>query len=79
MVVRFYPSRKQEKSRALASFLALNHIEYELARPEELSTSGTRLYGAAEEPVVEIDGKIFVNPNGQALLKALDPNADVDA
>lgn len=76
MVVRFYPSRKLEKSRALASFLALNHVEYELARPEELTTSGKRLYGASEEPVVEIDGKIFVNPNAQALLKALDPDIE---
>lgn len=73
MVVRFYPSRKQEKSRALARFFATNHVEYELARAEELTATGKRLYGCSEEPVVEIDGKIFVNPNTQALLKALDP------
>ncbi|MGH9456445.1 MAG: hypothetical protein ACRD2J_02250 [Thermoanaerobaculia bacterium] len=72
MVVRFYPGRKKERSNALARFLATNHVEYELARPEELARRGTRLYGAGEEPVVEIDGKMFVNPNTQALVKALE-------
>ena len=72
MLVRFYPSRKCEKSQALARFLKTQKIDYELVRAEELTRVGNRLYGAEEEPVVEIDGRIFVNPNQQALLKLLE-------
>jgi hypothetical protein len=69
MLVRFYPSRKREKSNALARFLRTQKIDYELVRTEELKRRGHRLYGGDEEPVVEIDGRIFVNPNQQALIK----------
>ncbi|HVR42810.1 MAG TPA: hypothetical protein VMS56_05130 [Thermoanaerobaculia bacterium] len=71
MVVRFVASRKREKSNVLARLLKNNHIDYELIRAEDLEAEGTHLYAATEQPVVEIDGEIFVNPNPQALLKAL--------
>lgn len=79
MMIRFCPGRKREKSNALTRFLKTNHVEYELIRQDELLTRGTRLYGAAEEPVIEIDGKIFVNPNPQAIRKLLaaDPAAEI--
>ncbi len=72
MLVRFYPSRKREKSNALARFLRTQKIDYELVRTEELTRRGNRLYGAEGEPVIEVDGRIFVNPNQQALLKILE-------
>ncbi|HEY0788354.1 MAG TPA: hypothetical protein VGE86_06895 [Thermoanaerobaculia bacterium] len=75
MLVRFYPSRKREKSNALARFLRAHKVKYELVRTEELKRRGNRLYGGDGEPVVEIDGRIFVNPNEQALEKILDGEA----
>ncbi len=72
MLVRFYPSRKREKSNALARFFRTQKIDYELVRTEELKRRGNRLYGGDGEPVVEIDGRVFVNPNEQALLKILE-------
>ncbi|MFN2443430.1 MAG: hypothetical protein ABR517_12165 [Thermoanaerobaculia bacterium] len=77
MLVRFYPSRKREKSNALARFLKTQKVDYELVRAEELKRIGNRLYGGDGEPVVEIDGRIFVNPNQQALLKILEGGTDV--
>ena len=76
MLVRFYPSRKREKSQALARFLKTQKVDYELVRVEELSRVGNRLYGADEEPVIEVDGRIFVNPNQQALRKILEAAGD---
>lgn len=72
MVVRFYPSRRKEASNALAGFLQSQHVEYEMLRRDELQLRGTRLYASPEEPIVEIDGKMFVNPNPQALRKILE-------
>lgn len=75
MLVRFYPSRKREKSNALARFLRTRKVNFELVRTEELRSRGNRLYGGNEEPVVEIDGRIFVNPNEQALQKILEEDS----
>lgn len=79
MVIRFYPSRKHEKSSALERFLTSEHVEYEMVLPSELRMEGTRLYGPPEEPVVEIDGRIFVNPNPQALRKYLSTEPAVES
>lgn len=79
MVIRFYPSRKQEKSSALERFLTSEHVEYEMVLPSERRLEGTRLYGPPEEPVVEIDGRIFVNPNPQALRKYLTADTGIES
>lgn len=78
MVIRFYPSQKREKSSALERFLTSQHVDYEMVLPGELRTEGTRLYGPPEEPVVEIDGRIFVNPNPQALRKYLTAGVGIE-
>ena len=71
MHIRFYPSRKREKGNALALLLRDSRLDFELIRADELKGLGKRLYGAHEDPFVEIDGEIFVNPNPQALRKML--------
>lgn len=79
MHIRFYPSHKREKSKALALLLSDSRLDYELIRAEDLKVAGTRLYGAHEDPIIEIDGEIFVNPNPQALRKMLSGEIAPDA
>ena len=68
MTVRFFPGNKQHKSSLVAGFLRQFRVEHTLARPEEYKGYGHHL---GSDPAVEVDGRLFVDPNVDALKKIL--------
>lgn len=70
MRVRFYPAKRSETSRSILQFLTRNQVTHELVRAEEFG-SAKNLYKSGEVPFVEVDGRLFVNPNDEALKKIL--------
>lgn len=69
MTVKLYPDAKGEKCSAILRFFTQYKVQCELIRPEDMNVS--RLYRMGELPVVEVDGRLFVNPNYDALKKIL--------
>jgi hypothetical protein len=70
MNVRFIPGSKLQKTGLIAGFLSHFHVEHELVRPEDVPTRGTT-FRLGESPAVEVDGRLFVDPNEDALKKIL--------
>jgi len=70
MKVTYYPARKGGRGKAIERILLENHVQHELIRPEEKRP--TRVYRAGDMPAVEVDGRLFINPNDHALRKILE-------
>ena len=66
MTVRFFPGTKKQKTTLIAGFLKQFHVEHELARPEEFQS---RAFHSGTDPALEVDGRLFVDPNVDALKK----------
>ena len=66
MTVRFFPGSRQQKTSLVAGFLRQFHVDHELARPEEYHSNTFHL---GTDPAVEVDGRLFVDPNVDALKK----------
>ena len=66
MTVRFFPGSRQQKTSLVAGFLRQFHVDHELVRPETYQ-SNTFHFGT--DPAVEVDGRLFVDPNVDALKK----------
>lgn len=66
MTVRFFPGSKKQKTSLIAGFLNQFHVDHEMVRPEEYTTHTFHL---GEDPAVEVDGRLFVDPNVDALKK----------
>jgi len=66
MTIRFFPASKGQKTSLLANFLTRNRIKHELVDRESRKT-----YKHGEVPALEIDGKLFVDPNPDSLKKIL--------
>lgn len=66
MNVRFFPGSRQQKTTLIAGFLSQYHVDHELVQPEGLKSKTFRL---GTDPAVEIDGRLFVDPNVDALKK----------
>jgi hypothetical protein len=70
MTVRFFPGSKKHKTSLIAGFLNQFRVEHELVRVEaRLTDSNTHHFG--DDPAVEVDGRVFVDPNIDALKKIL--------
>lgn len=69
MTIRFFPASKGQKTSLLATFLSRNRISHELVSPEDRESRKTYKHG--EVPALEIDGKLFVDPNPDSLKKIL--------
>jgi len=67
MTVRFFPGSQRHKTSLIAGFLRRFRVAHELVRPAEYKH--THHFGS--DPAVEVDGQLFVNPNGDALKKIL--------
>lgn len=67
MTVRFFPGSKRFKTSLIAGFLSQYHVDHELVRPEEFTR--TRSFHLGMDPAVEVDGRLFVDPNVDALKK----------
>ena len=72
MTVRFFPGSKKQKTSLIAGFLSQFRVEHEMARPEEYK----HIYHLGTDPAVEVNGRLFVDPNVDALKKILDIEAD---
>lgn len=67
MNIKLYPGGTEEKTGSVLRYLARCGIPFELAA----GPLPFHLHRNAELPVVERDGKFFVNPNGPALDRIL--------
>jgi len=68
MTVRFFPGSLKHKTSLVAGFLRQFRVEHELVRGEEFKAYTHHL---GEDPAVEVDGRMFVDPNVDALKKIL--------
>jgi hypothetical protein len=68
MTVRFFPGSKQQKTSLIAGFLSKFHVDHAIVRPEEFHSNTFHL---GTDPAVEVDGRLFVDPNVDALKKIL--------
>ena len=69
MTVRFFPGSRKQKTTLIAGLLSKFKIAHELVRPEEYKQHSCHL---GVDPAVEVDGRLFVDPNVDALKKILD-------
>ena len=68
MTVRFFPGSKKQKTSLIAGLLSQFKVVHELARPEAYKHT----FHLGTDPAVEVDGRLFVDPNVDALKKILD-------
>lgn len=55
----------------IAKFLLAHSVTHELIRPEEADPKAAHLHKGGEVPALEVDGKLFVDPNDEALRRIL--------
>ena len=65
MTVRFFPGKKKEKASLIAGFLRQFKVEHELAQADAKS----HCVHLGTEPALEVNGRLFVDPNMDALKK----------
>ncbi len=66
MTVRFFPGTKSQKTRLIAGFLREFKVDHELVHAEDTVSHTIHL---GTDPAVEVNGRIFVDPNEDALKK----------
>ena len=71
MTVRFFPGSRRQKTSLIAGFLSQYHVDHELVRSEEFMEKTVHL---GTDPAVEVDGRLFVDPNVDALKKIFKVN-----
>lgn len=69
MTVRFYPAKQGFKSRLIERFLSRYKVQHELIERNELSCGRNSLLDSGNVPAVEVDGRLFIDPNDDALRK----------
>ena len=74
MTVRFFPGSKKHKTSLVAGFLKQFRVDHEMVRPDQYK----HIHHLGTDPALEVDGKLFVDPNVDALKKILhlEPAAD---
>ena len=68
MPVRFFPGSRKQKTSLIQGFLSEYRVAHELATPEEYES---KTFHLGTDPAVEVDGRLFVDPNVDALKKIL--------
>ncbi|HUP47934.1 MAG TPA: hypothetical protein VNA04_04005 [Thermoanaerobaculia bacterium] len=68
MTVRFFPGSRKQKTSLVAGFLSRFKVVHELVKPEDYK----HICHLGTDPAVEVDGRLFVDPNEDALRKILD-------
>ena len=66
MTVRFFPGSRKQKTSLIQGFLSKYSVAHELVHPEEYPSKTIHL---GTDPAVEVDGRLFVDPNVDALKK----------
>ena len=67
MTVRFLPGTKKQKTSLIAGFLSRFKVAHELVKAEDYKNT----VHLGTDPAVEVDGRLFVDPNEDALKKIL--------
>lgn len=70
MTVRFFPGSRKQKTTLIAGFLRAFAVEHELVQPDQLSHT----VHLGTDPAVEVNGRLFVDPNVDALKRILKKN-----
>lgn len=70
MKVTLYSAGKAE-SRSIARFFKQHNVIYDFVTADKIQPRNAHLFRLGEMPVVEVDGRQFVNPNDDALAKIL--------
>jgi len=70
VTVRFFPGSKKHKTSLVAGFLRQFRVEHEMVRPEEYRYT----HHLGSDRAIEVDGRLFVDPNEDALKKILHVN-----
>ena len=70
MTVRFLPGSKKQKTSLIAGFLKRFKVAHELVTIEHYVNDKNTVH-LGTDPAVEVDGKLFVDPNEDALKKIL--------
>jgi hypothetical protein len=68
MTVRFFPGSLKHKTSLVAGFLRQFRVEHEMVRPEDYKGLAHHM---GSDPALEVDGRLFVDPNVDALKKIL--------
>ena len=68
MTVKFFPGSKKQKTTLIAGLLKQFKVQHELVRSDEYKHT----FHLGTDPAVEVDGRLFVDPNLDALKKILD-------
>jgi len=68
MTVRFFPGSRRQKTGLIEGFLSRYRVAHELVKPEDFKS---KTFHLGTDPAVEVDGKLFVDPNVDALKKIL--------
>ena len=71
MTVRFFPGSRQQKTSLVAGFLHKFHVDHELVSPDQFHSN---VFHLGTDPAVEVDGRLFVDPNVDALKKIFKVN-----
>ncbi len=66
MTVRFFPGTKKQKTSLVAGFLRRFKVAHELVDTNQVKSHTFHL---GTDPAVEVDGRLFVDPNVDALKK----------
>jgi hypothetical protein len=68
MTVRFFPGSRKQKTSLIQGFLSKHEVAHELAQPEDYQS---KTFHLGTDPALEVDGRLFVDPNVDALKKIL--------
>ncbi|HEY3054598.1 MAG TPA: hypothetical protein VGK31_01570 [Thermoanaerobaculia bacterium] len=71
MTVRFFPGTRKQKTTLIAGFLAQFKVEHELVQAEDTNSHCIHL---GTDPALEVNGRLFVDPNVDALKKIFKKN-----
>ena len=71
MTVRFFPGSRRQKTSLIAGFLTQYHVDHELVHSADFIEKTVHL---GTDPAVEVDGRLFVDPNVDALKKIFNVN-----
>lgn len=66
MTVRLVPGTKKHRTTLIEGFLTRNHVAYELLSAEQCAG---KTFHLGTDPTLEVDGRLFVDPNEDALRK----------
>lgn len=69
MKVSYYPAVKSSRGQLIEDLLTQYRVRHELVGPEDRRRTNIALKN--DLPALEVDGRIFINPNEEALKKIL--------